>query len=77
MENALDFLTAMIGARPIEITAFFLGIANIVLLARRSIWNYPFGIVMVSLYACVFYGAKLYSDVILQVFFFVVQIYGL
>ncbi len=76
MENALDFLTAMIGASPIEITAFFLGIANIVLLARRSIWNYPFGIIMVSLYAWVFYGAKLYSDVILQVFFFVVQIYG-
>ncbi len=76
MENTLDFLHAMIGERPVEIAAFFLGLANIILLVRRSIWNYPFGIVMVSLYAWVFYGAKLYSDVILQIFFVVVQLYG-
>ena len=62
--------------RPVEIAAFFLGIANITLLVRRSVWNYPFGIVMVSLYAWVFYGAKLYSDALLQIFFFVVQCYG-
>ena len=76
MQDAFDFLHAMAGERPVEIIAFFLGIANILLLVRRSIWNYPFGIVMVSLYAWIFYGAKLYSDVILQVFFFVVQCYG-
>lgn len=77
MAGVFDFLHAMIGERPVEIIAFFLGIANITLLVRRSIWNYPFGIVMVTLYAWIFYGAKLYSDVILQVFFFVVQCYGL
>ncbi|PQA88797.1 nicotinamide mononucleotide transporter [Marinicaulis flavus] len=66
----------MIGERPVEIAAFFLGLANIILLVRRSIWNYPFGIVMVSLYGWIFYGEKLYSDVLLQIFFFVVQIYG-
>ena len=70
------FLHAMIGGRPVEIAAFFLGIANITLLVRRSVWNYTFGIVMVSLYAWVFYGAKLYSDALLQIFFFVVQCYG-
>lgn len=76
MQEAFDFLHAMIGERPAEIAAFFLGLANITLIVRRSIWNYPFGIVMVTLYGWVFYGAKLYSDVILQAFFFVVQIYG-
>jgi len=76
MGEFLEFLTAMIGGRPVEIAAFFLGLANITLLVRRSIWNYPFGIVMVSLYAWIFYGAKLYSDAILQIFFFVVQCYG-
>lgn len=76
MGGVLDFLTGMIGGRPIEIVAFFLGIANITLLVRRSIWNYPFGIAMVSLYAWIFYGAKLYSDALLQIFFFVVQAYG-
>ena len=66
----------MVGSRPIEITAVILGVINITLLIRRSIWNYPFGIAMVTLYAWIFFGAKLYSDVLLQFFFFFVQIYG-
>ena len=61
---------------PFESVAFALGIANIVLLIRRSIWNYPVGIVMVTIYGYVFFGAHLYSDAMLQVFFFVVQIVG-
>jgi nicotinamide mononucleotide transporter len=60
----------------IEIVASILGVANIVLLVRRSIWNYPFGIVMVTMYGVVFFQARLFSDALLQVFFFVVQIYG-
>jgi len=31
---------------------------------------------MVSLYAYIFYGAKLYSEVLLQIYFFFMQIYG-
>jgi nicotinamide mononucleotide transporter len=61
---------------PIEVAAFLLGLANVTLVVRRSIWNYPFGLVMVALYAWIFLGAKLYSDALLQLFFFVVQIYG-
>lgn len=76
MESAFDFLHAMIGERPIEMLAVALGVANITLLVRRSIWNYPFGIAMVTLYAWIFFGAKLYSDALLQIFFFVVQLYG-
>jgi nicotinamide mononucleotide transporter len=60
----------------IEIVAAILGVVNIVLLVRRSIWNYPFGIAMVTLYGVVFFQARLFSDALLQVFFFVVQIYG-
>ena len=67
---------AIFGERPIEIAAVTLGLINITLLVRRSIWNYPFGIVMVTLYAWIFYDAKLYSEVGLQVFFFAIQIYG-
>ncbi len=76
MSDPIGFLHAMIGERPVEIIAALLGLANITLLIRRSIWNYPFGIVMVALYAWIFYGAKLYSDALLQIFFFVVQFYG-
>ena len=61
---------------PLETLAAVLGLANIVLLVRRSIWNYPFGIAMVALYAHLFFREKLYSDALLQVFFLVIQIYG-
>jgi len=61
---------------PIEIVAALLGIANIALLVRRSVWNFPFGLVMVALYGVVFFRARLYSDAILQGYFFVVQLYG-
>jgi len=59
-----------------EIIAALLGVANVGLIVRRSIWNYPFGLLMVALYGIVFFQAKLYSDAALQVFFFIVQIYG-
>lgn len=60
----------------LELAAVALGLANIVLLVRRSIWNYPFGIAMVSLYAVIFTQARLYSDALLQLFFIVVQAWG-
>lgn len=61
---------------PLEILATLLGATNIVLIVRRSIWNYPFALAMVSLYAVIFFEAKLYSDAGLQIFFFLVNLYG-
>jgi nicotinamide mononucleotide transporter len=61
---------------PLELTAVLLGIANVGLLVRRSIWNYPFGMAMVALYFVIFREAKLYGEAGLQVFFFVVQGWG-
>ena len=60
----------------LEIAAALLGVINVTLVVRRSTWNYPFGIAMVALYFFVFWQAKLYSDALLQIFFFVIQIYG-
>ena len=60
----------------LEWLAAALGIVNVALVVRRSIWNYPFGIAMVSLYFFVFCEAKLYSDALLQIFFLVIQLYG-
>lgn len=59
-----------------EAIAVALGLANIMLIVRRSPWNYPFGIAMVVLYARIFWDARLFSDAGLQVFFLVVQLYG-
>ncbi len=60
----------------LEIVAAMLGVVNIVLVVRRSIWNFPFGIAMVSLYFFVFWDAKLYSDALLQIFFLIIQLVG-
>jgi nicotinamide mononucleotide transporter len=60
----------------IEIAAALLGVINVLLVVRRSVWNYPFGIAMVGLYFFVFWDAKLYSDALLQIFFLLIQIYG-
>lgn len=61
---------------PLEPIAVVLGLINITLLVRRSIWNFPFGIAMVALYAVIFFGARLYAEAGLQIFFAVVQAYG-
>ncbi len=60
----------------LEIIAVALGLANVGLLVRRSIWNYPFGMAMVVLYLVIFWQARLYGEAVLQVFFFVVQGWG-
>ena len=61
---------------PLEICAVALGLANIILLVRRSIWNFPCAIGMVTLYAVIFYENRLYGEAGLQVFFAVVNVYG-
>ncbi|WP_326524999.1 nicotinamide riboside transporter PnuC [Sphingomonas sp.] len=60
----------------LEMIAVALGVANIALIIRRSIWNYPVGIAMVALYALIFWDVKLYSDAALQLFFIGAQAYG-
>lgn len=69
-----EFLSEM---SPVEGVAALLILVNVVLVALRSIWNYAFGIIGVAIYAVVFFHAKLYSDTLLQVFFLIVQFYGL
>ncbi len=61
---------------PLEIVAVALGLANIALIVRRSLWNYAFGIATVALYFFIFLEARLYSDALLQLFFLVLNVYG-
>ncbi|BAK68034.1 putative transporter [Sphingobium sp. SYK-6] len=60
----------------LEILAVGLGLTNIILIVRRSLWNYPAGIAMVTLYFFIFAQARLYSDALLQIFFLVLNAYG-
>jgi nicotinamide mononucleotide transporter len=60
----------------IEIAAAAFGIAAVYLSARQSVWNWPLGIINVALYIIVFYQAKLYADMGLQVVYVVLAAYG-
>jgi nicotinamide mononucleotide transporter len=60
----------------IEAIAAALVVVNVALVAWRSIWNYPVAILAVAIYAVVFAEARLYSDMVLQGFFLVVNLYG-
>lgn len=59
-----------------EWIAALLGIVTVVLVVRRSVWNFPFALAMVSLYFFEFLDEKLYSDALLQIFFFVINLVG-
>jgi nicotinamide mononucleotide transporter len=59
-----------------EIIGTVLGVIGVWLMIRQNVWTWPVGIVQVAVSAWVFYSAKLYSDAVLQVFFFVIQAYG-
>lgn len=66
----------MFDMSPLEIVGTLFGFANIVLLIRRSVWNFPAAMVMVSCIGVVLFEAKLYAEAGLQLFFFVVNVYG-
>ena len=60
----------------LEFIAAACGLANVYLTVKQNIWCWPIGAVMVSLYIYIFFGARLYSDALLNVFFLVMQFYG-
>lgn len=62
---------------PWEILAAGFGLANMLLLSRRSVWNFPAGMAMVTILAFVFIDARLYAVAGLQLFFLVAQAHGL
>lgn len=61
---------------PLEIFAALVGAISVWLSVRQNIWSWPTAIVNVVLYALVFYEAKLYADMGLQVIYAVLSIYG-
>jgi nicotinamide mononucleotide transporter len=60
----------------LEIIGTVLGVIGVWLMIRENVWGWPIGLVQVAVSAWVFFDAKLYSDVTLQVFFFAIQAYG-
>ena len=61
---------------PIEIVAVLSGLLCVALTVRQSLWCWPTGLLQVFLYIFIFYEAKLYSDVGLQVVYVALSLYG-
>ncbi|MFN7736146.1 MAG: nicotinamide riboside transporter PnuC [Pirellula sp.] len=60
----------------LEIIAALFGLACVWLTIVRNVWSWPTGLVQVLLLIVVFWQAKLYADMLLQVVFVVFQVYG-
>jgi nicotinamide mononucleotide transporter len=59
-----------------EIIGTVLGVIGVWLMIRQNILGWPVGLVQVAVYAWVFFDARLYSDALLQLAFFIIQAYG-
>jgi len=60
----------------LELIAASLGFITTILYARQNIWSWPLGIIMVILYFIIFYQVRLYADMLSQIVFFILQLYG-
>jgi nicotinamide mononucleotide transporter len=60
----------------VELFGVATGLLCVLLAALNKIWNWPIAIVSVVLYMYVFHEKKLFADMGLQVYFFVMNIYG-
>lgn len=60
----------------LELLAFALALAGVVLTARVSVWGWPPTIAASALYGWLFFEHRLYGDAALQAFFIAVSIWG-
>ena len=60
----------------LEILSFVLSVVTVVLNIRQTHWAWLFAIVSSAMYGVVFYQARLYGDMGLQVVFIVVSVWG-
>ena len=65
-----------IAASAWEQIATVLGVLGVWLAMRESLWNFPVGLVQVVIFGWVCFRGKLYSETVLQAFFFTALLYG-
>jgi nicotinamide mononucleotide transporter len=73
---SFDQLVSLAVVNRWEVLAVVFGIVSVYLSTREHIWSWPTALVNVGLYFVVFYEAKLYADMGLQVVYFGLSLYG-
>lgn len=61
---------------PLELISFVLAVITVVLNIRQTHWAWLFSILSSATYGVVFFGARLYGDMALQLVFIVVSVWG-
>lgn len=72
-ESITQFL---FGTGTLEWFGVFTGLLCVWLAAKNNIWNWPIALISVTIYIFIFFEAKLYADMGLQVYFFIMNGYG-
>jgi nicotinamide mononucleotide transporter len=76
---SIDYIILEVAGYPlslIELLGTLSGLISVWLATRTSILTWPTGIVNEAFFFVLFFQVQLYSDMVLQVFFFVVSVYG-
>ena len=75
-----DFLAALVAGlkatTPVEAIAVLLGLAYVLLVARRSRWGWVAGGLSSALFAWLFFGARLPMQGLLQIYYVLMSVYG-
>ncbi|RKD89709.1 nicotinamide riboside transporter PnuC [Mangrovibacterium diazotrophicum] len=71
-----ETITSWLVANWVEVTGTILGFVYIFLSIKQNILTWPVGLLSSALYVYVFFVAKFYADMALQVYYVVVSLYG-
>lgn len=74
METALIILKYPISW--VELIGTIAGLISVWLAVKNHVWTWPVGLLNVICFAVLFYHSRLYSDALLQVYFFGISLYG-
>jgi nicotinamide mononucleotide transporter len=70
------WLVDAVATNPLELAGVLFGIVSVWLSVRQHIWSWPTAIVNVGIYVVVFWRARLYADMGLQVIYIILSVYG-
>lgn len=71
-----DDMLAWITANYVEIIGATLGLIFLFLEIKENVWLWPVGLLSSAFYVAIFFSAKFYADMGLQVYYVLISIYG-